>query len=787
MINFFMQTLRQTMAMFFVFIINQSLFANDFEVKGIMYDSCILSPFYEGKRMEAIGDPVRVVQLTQSGTLLEQIGIENIESIESLKIVGEVNGTDILTIRKMNNLRYLDMSEANIVNGGISYYQNYTTSKDKIGDYFFMDRNNLETIILPNTVTSIGIHAFHNCSGLKSMTIPNSVTSIGTWAFNDCSSLTSVTIPNSITSIDAYAFWGCSGLTSVTIPNSVTSIGSGAFEDCSSLKSVTIPNSVTSIGEGAFGGCSGLKSMTIPNSVTSIGRHAFRNCSGLKSMTIPNSVTYIGEHAFRDCSNLTSVTIPNSVMSIDKSVFDGCSGLTSVTIPNSVTSIGTWAFNGCSSLTSVTIPNSVTYIDRGAFEGSGLTSVTIPNSVTSIGSDAFLSCDSLKSVTIEDGTETLYFLRDTWTWRTFTGDLETLYLGRHIRQSLERSDLEGSHPSPFRGKKTITSLTIGNSVTYIDDDAFENCSGLTSVTIGNNVTSIRDKAFKGCSSLAYVISLNTTPPVIRESTFDEETEKNAILYVPIGSKNTYWLHPYWENFSNIIEDGVNIFTLTYIVDGQIYKTYSLLEGQTVSPESDPFKEGYTFSGWDEVPAKMPAHNVTVNGSFLTTITPEGGEWTMITDDFDKSTPITKIRVLNKSTSSGVYCCAFFSTQPNDDTTEDTKYNINFNRLTIGDGVVQDDYNGIIYINTCKSVGDDWYEYEFKQPVYFSHYQKNAAKNGLKSFVSNETDLSGIDDVFDIHKSYQIFRIDGRPVSTLQKGVNIIRYLDGQTKKVYIPF
>ncbi len=248
--------------------------------------------------------------------------------------------------------------------------------------HLYSDENTeIKDLVIPNSVTSIGIYAFSGCSGLTSVTIPNSVTSIHGSAFDGCSGLKKVivsdifawcgikfdanplyyahhlysdenteikdlVIPNSVTSIERSAFSGCSGLTSVTIPNSVTSIGSSAFSGCSGLTSVTIPNSVTSIGDYAFSRCSGLTSITIPNSVTSIENNLFSNCTSLTSVTIPNSVTSIGNFAFQNCSSFTSFAIPNTVISIGKSAFSGCSGLTSVTIPNSVTSIGSGAFSG---------------------------------------------------------------------------------------------------------------------------------------------------------------------------------------------------------------------------------------------------------------------------------------------------------------------------------------------------------------------------------------------------------------------------------------------------------
>ena len=88
---------------------------------------------------------------------------------------------------------------------------------------------------------------FSNCQNLTSITIPESVTSIGRYAFCKCSGLTSVNIPNSITEIGSCIFYHCSGLTSVSIPNSVTTIGGNAFTDCTSLTTApTIPTPATS-------------------------------------------------------------------------------------------------------------------------------------------------------------------------------------------------------------------------------------------------------------------------------------------------------------------------------------------------------------------------------------------------------------------------------------------------------------------------------------------------------------------------------------------------------------
>ena len=159
----------------------------------------------------------------------------------------------------------------------------------------------LKSIIIPDSVTSIGDGAFSECHSLKSINIPDSVTRIGYSAFKSCGGLTSISIPPSVTTIEDGTFLGCHSLRNINIPDTVTRIGRSAFEDCDSLTSINIPPSVTTIEDGTFLGCHSFRNINIPDTVTSIEDYAFSECNSLKNINIPNGVTWIGDSAFALC------------------------------------------------------------------------------------------------------------------------------------------------------------------------------------------------------------------------------------------------------------------------------------------------------------------------------------------------------------------------------------------------------------------------------------------------------------------------------------------------------
>ena len=232
----------------------------------------------------------------------------------------------------------------------------------------------LETVVIPGSVESIGANAFEK-SGIQSVTL-DGVKNIGQDAFKDCHQLTEVTIADGMETIGSGAFQNCSRLETVTIPGSVTSIGADAFQNCGNLDTVVIGNNVKNIGSGAFSGCGSLTSMTIPGSVNNIGNGAFQNCGELVTVVIKDGVTAIAADMFEGCHKLETVSIPDSVTAIGNGAFENCSTLYGVNIPDKVKSIGDRAFKDCYGLTEIKIPANVKSIGEDAFSLSGVKTIT---------------------------------------------------------------------------------------------------------------------------------------------------------------------------------------------------------------------------------------------------------------------------------------------------------------------------------------------------------------------------------------------------------------------------
>ncbi len=354
---------------------------------------------------------------------------------------------------------------------------------------------------------------------------------IGEKAFYGNESIKKIVISNGVTAIQNSAFYGCTALESIVIGENVTLIGMGAFSECTSVKEIyynAIQCQIANRGDewsfkvGSFDNAGGdtdgftiyigKKATSIPSYLltgyyssydapdqcysanvkeiifeegsvcSSIGQRAFYDCTSLTSITIPDSVTSIGDYAFEYCDSLTSVTIGNGVTIIGGGAFANCIGLTSITIGESVTSVGAGAFSMCVNLSDVRF-NAVAMDDFASgnysvFYGSGT------------------GCDGMNIVFSKKVTKVPAYL--------FYQSTAQYYIFKLASVDFEAEGVcESIGDYAFYNCDSLTSVTIGNSVTTIGQYAFYNCSSLASVKIPSSVTSIASYAFSDSSATIY--------------------------------------------------------------------------------------------------------------------------------------------------------------------------------------------------------------------------------------------------------------------------------------------
>lgn len=283
-----------------------------------------IRPFAANKNGEDVGEAVSFVTTSTSiinvaGQLTELVGDDKYR-FTTLSIAGFLNGDDLRTLRDMagcdnegkataGQLSDIDLSGAQIAEGGKAYAEGHFTQTNVVGKAMLASCEKLKRIVLPLQTTKIEADAFRNCSSLHTIEVPTLVESIETSA--GCTALAEINVQagnSHYCSKDGVLLSG-DGKSILWFP-----MGKGG--------EYTLPSTVTTVGDYAFRNCQ-IETFHFADGLTSIGKYAFYN-SSVKEVSLPSTVKQIPTGLFQKCADLTTVHLGKNTEMLGDYVFDGC-------------------------------------------------------------------------------------------------------------------------------------------------------------------------------------------------------------------------------------------------------------------------------------------------------------------------------------------------------------------------------------------------------------------------------------------------------------------------------
>ncbi|MGM9562632.1 MAG: leucine-rich repeat protein, partial [Faecousia sp.] len=376
---------------------------------------------------------------------------------------------------------------------------------------WYSKRSNIQSVIVEEGVTTLGVYAFQYCTALTSISLPTSLQQINTLCFQECTALSEITLPEGLTTIGYGAFNLC-GLTAIHLPATLTSIELRAFYGCTALNKITIAeeNPAFLVQDGVLYNkditklilCPGdrVEPLVIPDTVTYIESDGFSNCTKLTELTLPDGLPLVG-NPFSFCNGLLNIHVYDSnpnYAEVDGVLFSKnlqnllkfpCGRTGRYDIPNGTVVICSEAFCRMKNPMVVTMPDTVEVIASRAFSYStGLTQITLSGGLREIYSGAFEGCTQMGNVILP---ETLTLL-----------DAACFDSCRSMTEITVPAQVARVSSRAFRSCSSLKKVVLEGRVTEIGSYAFALCSALESINFPEGLTSIGANAFEQCGNLA---------------------------------------------------------------------------------------------------------------------------------------------------------------------------------------------------------------------------------------------------------------------------------------------
>lgn len=464
-----------------------------------------------------------------------------------------------------------------------------------IGEYAFADCAELINVALgsydfgkgelvSSSLKTIGSNAFEGCKKLESIVIPESVSSVGSYVFKDSGLVAGAVdgiiyadkwvvgfteefggiavLRSGTVGVSNYAFYNCSALTEVKLPNSVKFLGRAAFYNCTALTTMTLPNTLEMIDDYTFYHCDSLKVTKLPTMLKWIGRSAFYKCGTALAnviaegdeatddrLEIPNGVTFIGDYAFYGCGQSLNLNPGEAPVIYGVDIID---------LGDGVETIGAYAFYKFASLKEIVMGEGLISIGERAFYSCPtLAKVTFGSGLQTIGSKAFYKCPALTDIALPDSLQKI----ESYAFYKCEA-LVTLDLGRGVASIGDYA---------FCGCEKVASVVLPTTVTYVGVQAFRNCKSLVSVVLHQSIETVSKHAFYGCAGLT--------------------------IYSDLGAAGANW-DKYWNSSYR-----PTVWNCTLAEDSDYVISFergasSIVNKNQSNTFSAPVRQGYAFLGWN---------------------------------------------------------------------------------------------------------------------------------------------------------------------------------------------